>query len=316
MKLFSPTLYICRIFNRIVSNNSIYEYFFSFLSKIPIYEFMMKHKKGDKLNSNFIILEYHRTTQESFRRHMNFLVEKNKIISYEDFLTRFINCDFPSEPLYIITFDDGFNDVYSEVVPICNEYSIPIIVFLTTGNIINRELLWWEEARELNRMGCDISIQKLKQFISADRKKILDGYKKKINYNPKKCELLTEAQISEMGKNKLISFGSHTVTHTNLAAESDSNIDYELTSSKLCIEKLIGKRISHLAYPNGDYNSKVIEISKKIGYKSALIEGDSWVSKNNDLFKIPRVGAGLSGCSDNWLKYRIWQSVYHKPELK
>lgn len=295
-----------------MNSNKALEFIFLLLSKLQLKKLIFKIKGLDKLNSNFIILEYHSTSQETFREQMLYLSKEYKIISYDDFLFKFNNKLYPDDPTFVITFDDGFNDIYSDIFPVCKELNVPIIVFLTTENIINKNLFWWEEVTELNKLGGNIDKNYLKSLTSIERRKILDTVKQRTNYEPKVCEVLNETQIVELSKNNLITFGSHTVTHTNLAVESDEQIRFELTNSKLYLENLIEKEIWHLSYPNGDYSSKVIQICKEAGYKTALREGDSWVSKNSNVFEIPRVGAGLYGVSANWLESRLWRASLHK----
>ena len=124
-------------------------------------------------------------------------------------------------------------------------------------------------------------------------------------YVPMKGNILSKEQILEINKNKNISFGSHSISHTNLALESEKNIKFELSESKKYLERLLHKEIIHFSYPNGDYSKNVISILQESGYKSSVTMSDSWVSKNDNLFEISRVGAGPYGCSHYWLDARI-----------
>lgn len=288
--------------------NKIFESLFFVSSKLSINKIALYRKKFDELNTNFIILTYHRTSKEAFMDHIQYLDKKYSIISFDEFIFRFEKRKYPSDLTFVITFDDGYNEIYTDIFPVCKELSIPIIIYISTENINNDNLFWWEEAKIINNLGGNLNIKYLKSLTTANRKTILDKYAKKLKYTLKNNKNLTEKQILELNNEKYISFGSHTVTHTNLASETEENIKYELITSKKHLEKLFNKEIVDFAYPNGAYNETVIKILKEIGYKTAVTEADSWVSKNSNFFTLPRVGAGLHNCSSNWLESRIWRS--------
>lgn len=248
--------------------------------------------------------------------HMQYLDKKYVIIPYDDFYYQFSKQNYPSDPTFIITFDDGRGSFYNEIFPVCEELSIPIINYITTGHSMNMNPFWWDEVKEINNLGGTINIKSLGFLTSGERRKIIDETGKKIYYVPKKGNVLSKEQIIELNKNKLISFGSHSVSHTILTSETEENIRYELKESKKYLEELLHKEIVHFSYPNGAYNKCVISILKELGYKSSVTSADSWVSKTDDLFEISRIGAGPSGCSHHWLEARISRALARKFRFK
>ncbi|HEU5424432.1 MAG TPA: polysaccharide deacetylase family protein, partial [Nitrolancea sp.] len=71
---------------------------------------------------------------------------------------------------------------------------------------------------------------------------------------------------------------SHTVSHPSLTQVSDSQLNYELAHSKSWLEAVLGAPVNYLAYPNGDYNSRVIDAAAGAGYRGALAAwgGQDW----------------------------------------
>jgi peptidoglycan/xylan/chitin deacetylase (PgdA/CDA1 family) len=51
--------------------------------------------------------------------------------------------------------------------------------------------------------------------------------------------------------------------------QSENEIINELVKSKELIESKLNQKIDHFAYPNGNFNPRIIELVKKAGYKSA-----------------------------------------------
>jgi peptidoglycan/xylan/chitin deacetylase (PgdA/CDA1 family) len=236
---------------------------------------------------------------------MQYLDKNYTIISFEDFYHQFDKRRYPSDPTFIITFDDGKGSFFKEIFPVCEEISIPVMNYVTTKNIIEMNPFWWDEVKEIKKLGGNIEVKSFLSMTSRERRNILDELGEKFHYVPKYGDILSKEQILEMNKHKYVSFGSHSVSHTNLTLETEENIKFELSESKKYLEQLLQKEIVNFSYPNGDYNKNVISILKELGYKSSVTSADSWVSKNENMFEISRVGAGPYGCSRYWLEARI-----------
>ena len=67
---------------------------------------------------------------------------------------------------------------------------------------------------------------------------------------------------------KKFEIGGHTVTHPNLTKLSNEDIEKEVSIGKNELEKIVGE-ISSFCYPSGQYNSQIMKIVKKSGFKCA-----------------------------------------------
>lgn len=289
-----------------------FEPLFFGISKLKINDVLLRMKKFDKNTTNFIILTYHDTSKEKFLDHMQYLDKKYSIISFDEFIFKFLKKEYPGDPTFIITFDDGFNSVYRDLYSVSNKLSIPIMVYITTDYILNRNTYWWDDVEKINKLGGYLNKEKLKTVVSKERDIIIENYKNKYNIKKEEGCTLDMNQLLELNNKQNISFGSHTITHANLSIENELNIKNELLNSKNFLETILKKEVNHIAYPYGKYNEKVIQISKNIGYKTAVTTKDYWVSKKDNQYEIPRVGAGLYGISTNWLESRISRASFHK----
>ena len=170
----------------------------------------------------------------------------------------------------LLTFDDGFQNNYNNVIPILNSYNIPGLFFISTQHVIepNNWLSFIKQNMNKYMVNQDI----LSEDIKID---YFDG--------------LTKDQILEMANNPLHTIGSHTVTHPDLTKLSVTSIDSELINSKNYLENITNKPIEYFAYPYGNYNEIVIENVKKAGYKAAFgIDKINLFGESN--FEIPRIG--------------------------
>jgi hypothetical protein len=53
--------------------------------------------------------------------------------------------DVPEDTV-IITIDDGYQSVYSEMYPVAVEEEVPISLFMTTGFVYTDDMFWWDKA--------------------------------------------------------------------------------------------------------------------------------------------------------------------------
>ena len=61
----------------------------------------------------------------------------------------------PEKPI-VLTFDDGYDDNYYELLPILREYDAKATVFMITNNIGQEGYLTWDDLRELQAAGVEI----------------------------------------------------------------------------------------------------------------------------------------------------------------
>lgn len=92
-----------------------------------------------------------------------------------------------------------------------------------------------------------------------------------INNRIGKCEAyMNEQEIKEMLASGM-EIGSHTFSHNPLGDIEEQYYDWETGVSKYDLEKRFpGLEIETMAYPNGSYNSKIMEKLKEHGFKQGL----------------------------------------------
>ncbi|MBI2446481.1 MAG: glycosyltransferase [Parcubacteria group bacterium] len=95
---------------------------------------------------------------------------------------------------------------------------------------------------------------------------------------------LSDSEIAAISKNHEI--GAHTVTHPHLTKIDYNLAKSEIEISKKNIEQVIKKPVEMFAYPFGDYNSKIKEAVRSLGFFGARTTDDWRIGAPLDVFTI------------------------------
>ncbi len=100
---------------------------------------------------------------------------------------------------------------------------------------------------------------------------------------------LTWDEIIEMDKSGLVQFGAHTRHHPFLTKLSQTAEVDEIFGSKNDLEAHLNKAITWFAYPYGDYNASVLQITKNAGFKGAVSTVYGAGQSSEKLYFLPRI---------------------------
>jgi peptidoglycan/xylan/chitin deacetylase (PgdA/CDA1 family) len=272
------------------------------------------------VKSQAAIIIYHRVSldktggilplpPEIFRQHMQYFKNNFKIVPLDEIAYRTQQDTSSIKKLVAITFDDGYKDNYQYAYPILKQMKIPATIFLTTGHINSPKLFWWDEIAYIikntkkkkivmeKKGPINISTKKLKKDIIKEITEMLKN--KSINERsiiinkiqnssgvtvPSRLALnniLSWDEIKEMSENGVY-FGAHTVNHPNLNRISALDAEWEISQSKIDVERKIKQKIYSFSYPNGDYNKEHVSFVEKIGFSCAVGVSPTRLLKVND----------------------------------
>jgi peptidoglycan/xylan/chitin deacetylase (PgdA/CDA1 family) len=97
-------------------------------------------------------------------------------------------------------------------------------------------------------------------------------------------------QAREMDASGL-SIESHTVTHPILTNISQTELDYELQTSKKRLETALGREVENFCYPNGSFDAQVRRSVENAGYKCAVTTNYGFNEKQTNQFALNRIDA-------------------------
>jgi len=222
---------------------------------------------SDNNNSSRIHISY-----DTFSTHISTLLNWCYYpITMDDLVQFFYNdIDLPSKAL-LVTFGNGYKDIFTKALPVLKRFNIPAHIFLVSDFL--------EKEFDLNNSG------------EPDVRN----------------KLLSLTDIIKLKKTGLISFGSHSRTHKKLTELSDEDLHNEIAGSKFKLEKLIGTEIPSFCYPFGIFNNRIIQSVSDAGYKFAFIPEKTRLKKELDFYSIPLTNM-LNKDKDLRLWYKIFMS--------
>ncbi len=170
-------------------------------------------------------------TPVMFEQHMAALHDRGyQCIRFEDAALRWQHHRPQPRNSFVLTFDDGYRDLLTDVAPILERYGFTATVFLVTDYIGQTNA--WEQT------------------------------------GPNTIPLLTWDEIHELDR-RCMDFGSHTATHPRLRELDNTAIEEEMYRSRTTLEAQFGRPITLFAYPYGNHDIRVRRIVSKAGYTAA-----------------------------------------------
>jgi peptidoglycan/xylan/chitin deacetylase (PgdA/CDA1 family) len=157
---------------------------------------------------------------------------------------------FPDKA-FVITFDDGYENVYTNAFPILQQHGFTATVFLIT-----------DYCGKTNNWA---------------------GHVSPIGDQP----LLSWAQIAEMYQYG-IEFGSHTVTHPDLTRVSREEVGTQIRCSQESLRNHVGTEAAVFAYPYGKHAPWVVDVVRK-HFAAACSTKLGIATPGADPYLLPRV---------------------------
>lgn len=166
------------------------------------------------------------TAPSLFKKQMGYLFEQGfRTLSLSEVVHLLRERKPFPKPAFVITFDDGYQNVYKEAFPVLQAYSFKATIFLIT-DYCGKNNNW-------------------------------PGHELPAGVQP----LLSWPDIKEMYQHG-IEFGAHTLSHPDLTKISVKEAEQEIAESKVAIQDRLGQEVSMFAYPYGWNNPSIQDIVK------------------------------------------------------
>ena len=277
--------------------------------------FLIKYKLNKIKDNQLIILNLHRVSNEKnssysplnlkiFENVVKFLIKNFEITTFSEikYLSK------KSKPLIILSFDDGYEDFYTNVLPISKKYDFKVNLNIIPNcietkeppiNILFQDFLFQAPVKEILNISFgkqnfiknhDLSIygNEISRFIKnksyVDQVEIAKEIKNKYfdNFEFKKTKIMSLEQLIQCSHYHEI--GIHSYYHSNMYYETN---EFFIDDTNKCInwvEKNLNLRPRIYAFPNNSYKDEHIEILKEMKFEHILLVNDKFSDIGNNVY--------------------------------
>ena len=244
---------------------------------------------------------------DTFRRHLEVLQQSHDIVSLDDALAVLDGSRKAARDVAVITFDDGYRDVYKHAFPILRDMRLPAVVyvpsaFVGTDRRLGHDRLfaalrkmkargigpvavgvgnpgerWLIDALE-GGAGPELALERLiARYPTPGLSKLADALEDRLGLAQEKGadgELpMSWEMLRELDSQGVIT-GAHSAEHTVLTNQPLEEARREIAQCKAALEKGLRKPVRHFAYCNGYYSAGVAQALKAEGFASAVTTED------------------------------------------
>lgn len=208
-----------------------------FWRSVSFFALLLCHIAPVSAADQAVILQYHHVSTstpavtsispEDFRKHMDYLEETDfNILPLPEVLSALQAGTPLPERAAVITFDDGYESVYTAAFPVLQEKGWPFTIFVTSGLVGSNPGLYtsWDHLREMGDQGATLA-----------------------NHTVNHPHLIDIAP----GQNE---------------EDWLAGVEQEITQAESRIEQETGQSHKLLAYPYGEYDPRIEELVESLGF--------------------------------------------------
>jgi peptidoglycan/xylan/chitin deacetylase (PgdA/CDA1 family) len=266
-------------------------------------------------------------TPETFDMHMRFVRRFLAPVSAHEF-DRLLRSGRRLPPrTCLVTFDDGWYDNLSFALPILKRHGVPAILFVATDYVGSNGCFWQERlarmlyvawkrkdaglivfgeigapsvagmAHSQARLAIRDIVNGLKAKPISEIEHVVRGVEARLMSKlladetaaSSEDRFLTWSDVRQLHDSGLVSIGSHTASHVPLTKQDAATANRELCTSRQVIEKTTATECRMFAYPNGDFDDRVVQWVHEAGYAFAFTTVRGHVTENADAFRLKRI---------------------------
>ena len=243
------------------------------------------------------------------------------IVTMDEVHDRLLNRKFERR-FAAFTFDDGYRDNRDHALPVMREFAAPFTVYVTSDFAEGCGRLWWVALERTIAKASTIETtiggqaMRFDTTTPAGKRAAYDrvhDWLRSLQEHDLAREIgalcarhevdiagicrdlcLSWDELKTFAADPLVSIGAHTITHCNLAQQSEDVAREELTVSRARIEEKLQRQVLHLCYPYGDRlaaGRREFALASSAGYKTAVTTrpGMMFAESAGHLTALPRV---------------------------
>ena len=244
------------------------------------------------------------------------------IITMDELHQRLVERNF-SRRFACFTLDDGYRDNRDFALPVMREFEAPLTVYVASDFAQGVGRLWWIALEMVIARTSSIEVgigdvaTRLDTSTPAAKQAAFDRLHDWLRGLPSEPDIRREIgalcarhgvdeaavcrelcmswdELKPFAGDPLVSIGAHTITHCNLARQTEAIASHEMAISRARIESALQRPVVHLAYPYGDKvaaGAREFALAQAAGFKTAVTTrpGMIFPESADHLTALPRV---------------------------
>jgi peptidoglycan/xylan/chitin deacetylase (PgdA/CDA1 family) len=272
--------------------------------------------------------------KSDFVSQMEYLADHFHVLSLDEAFFRVYHPDTIDDrkPIAVVTFDDGYRGNRTILLPIIEAMRLPVTIFVATQSVQDQTLYW--DALLVNALqqpdhvtidlrDCALGHYEIHQVTGPRKWEEMDRLLTDLkNLQPSvrhtvmhkllsrpdfQCHgdyaafaPLSLTELKELAACPLISLEAHSHCHNILTQLSEAEISDSIATSKALLESWTGRPVNYFAYPNGDYDTRIVHLVQHLGFKGSVITSARPWGGSQSPQMIPRVGIGRHDSFENF----------------
>jgi peptidoglycan/xylan/chitin deacetylase (PgdA/CDA1 family) len=245
-----------------------------------------------------------------------------EIVTMDEVHRRLVERNF-SRRFACLTLDDGYRDNRDFAAPVLREFDAPFTVYVASDFAEGTGRLWWIALERVVAGASSIEAEiggvamRLDASTPAAKQTAFDRLHDWLRALPGEHDVQREVaslcarhgvdeaaisgelclswdELKRFAHDPLLTVGAHSITHCNLAKQTEAIASHEMTASKARIENVVQRPVLHLAYPYGDRfaaNAREFALAHAAGFKTAVTTRPGMIFPENagHMTALPRV---------------------------
>ena len=219
-------------------------------------------------------------------------------------------------------FDDGYRDNWTFALPVMRDFDAPLTVYAASDFAEGCGRLWWIALEMVIAKASSIEVtiagaathldtgtasakqaafdrlhDWLRGLTEAELRREMSALCARHGVDeaaicPDLC--MSWDELKTFAEEPLVTIGAHSITHCNLARQSEEGARHEMTVSRARIESALQREVAHFAYPYGDKfaaATREFTLARAAGYKTAVTTRPGMLYPENadHLTALPRI---------------------------
>jgi len=234
-------------------------------------------------------LYFHNPSRDLFVRIVNWFRKHGyRFLSLNDLESCFNTATPLPKSSVWISFDDAWRRNLTEVIPVIQDWNLPVTVFVPTEEVRRGRFWFTHAARNADALPEPFrkNVSQLWHVPESTRQRVVAGLFESIS--PGDREVMCVAEITEIAKLPQVTIGSHSVNHALMPNCDEEQLRKEINDSKRDLEQWSGRPVRAFSYPNGDFDKRTARVLSEAGYSLGFTTQEHAITLADDRYYLPR----------------------------